>query len=253
VSGEVHYTGEEILEMRLHLYLRGDDPAEYPWVRLEPQSDWVWRGPGPLPLGRFYPPRTGDTAWTYVNEYVMLGGNVTYARGTYVLVVEVTTEYDVYTEEFSFDIDINPHLRIPVVNVTTPVYGEEYDGSVVLIEGTATDDLSVDRVEVRVDGMMWETIPGAPEWSYALDTGALDDGWHVIEFRASDGDQWSEVLEYGFRVTKPPEPVDGNGGNGDDGLGIDPAWTLALVVVVVIGLVSLGLVFKGLMGRMEKD
>jgi hypothetical protein len=240
--------------MRLHMYLRGGDPADYPWVRLEPPpSHWLWMEPDPTPPSRFYPPKAGDTAWGYVHEYVMIGGNVTYVRGTYVLVVEVTTEYGIYTHDIAFGVDINPHLRVPVVNVTTPVDGERFDGSTILIEGTATDDLSVDRVEVRLDGRMWETIPGAPEWSYTLDTGTLEDGWHVIEFRAFDGEHTSDVVEAEFMVSKPPEPMDGDGGDGDDGLGLGPVWTLALVIVAVIALVSLGLIFQGLVGRFKKD
>lgn len=56
----------------------------------------------------------------------------------------------------------------------------------VVISGTATDNISVDRVEVRLDQNDWVLASGTTDWSYPLDTAHFLNGTHHLEARAFD-------------------------------------------------------------------
>jgi hypothetical protein len=76
----------------------------------------------------------------------------------------------------------------PVVAITTPADGASvYD--TVGIEGTASDDVGVDTVEVSVDGGAYVSAVGTADWSvwtHSIDATLLTDGNHTITARATD-------------------------------------------------------------------
>lgn len=82
------------------------------------------------------------------------------------------------------------------------------------VVGTASDDVSVSAVEVRLDGGSWQSATGTDSWSYKLPTGASI--WklltsHTIEVRSKDGsDNYSTI--YSATVIKGVnKDTDGNG------------------------------------------
>jgi hypothetical protein len=253
VDGKVHYTGESITSVRLHLFPDDGDPDAYPWVDLNRYGN-ILMGPGSIrACGYFYAPIPGSSAWRFNHTYLIIGGDLTYVRGTYILEVRVTTEYDDYIESVRFDIDIDAHLRVPTINVTTTIEGREFDGSIVVIEGNATDDLRVERIEVRIDGDRWQTLPGGTEWSYSLDTGALADREHVIEFRAYDGESFSEIAAFEFSVSKAPVNGPGGGNGGDDGKPSVMGWPLAIGLMASLGAAFLALILFNIRGRRRSE
>ena len=55
-----------------------------------------------------------------------------------------------------------------------------------LISGTATDNIAVQTVEVRLDNGPWTTAAGTTTWSYSLNSSNFLNGPHVVAARATD-------------------------------------------------------------------
>jgi len=110
----------------------------------------------------------------------------------------------------------------PAVTILCPVEGEPYSG-IVLVEGTASDDVAVLWVEVRIDGGIWARANGTTRWSVLLDTYGFDVGEHVLEARASDGSGHSPVAKVNFSVER-----------GEATVGGETAWPAVRIAVPVV-------------------
>ena len=55
------------------------------------------------------------------------------------------------------------------------------------VTGTASDNLSVAKVEVQVDSLGWIQAGGTTSWSYSLNTSNFLNGEHTLSARATDG------------------------------------------------------------------
>jgi len=99
-----------------------------------------------------------------------------------------------------------PHAR-PVVNVTCPVEGGYYQGTVE-VAGTATAVTSVRQVYVRPRGEDWYLVDGTTEWNLTLVSGIrsrdLMSGENTIQVKAWDGDLWSKIVTVTFLVDASP-------------------------------------------------
>jgi alpha-amylase len=73
----------------------------------------------------------------------------------------------------------------PVLTLVTPTNGALVAGNLV-ISGTATDNIAVQKVEVRLDTNAWGLASGTAAWSYVLNTSNLLNGSHVLAARATD-------------------------------------------------------------------
>lgn len=108
-------------------------------------------------------------------------------------------------ESITFIVD-----RPPVVTITTEeiekAFKKGFD-----VEGTASDDNEVVRLEFRTDSGDWENLTGSQVWSYAITVGELEVGEHTLEVRAWDGVQYSDVLSYTFDIKEPDEEEPGFG------------------------------------------
>ncbi len=86
------------------------------------------------------------------------------------------------------DLHSGSDTTAPVVAITTPADGASvYD--TVSIEGTASDDVGVDTVEVSVDGGAYVSAVGTADWgvwTHSIDATLLTDGNHTITARATD-------------------------------------------------------------------
>ena len=107
------------------------------------------------------------------------------------------------------------------------------------ITGTASDDLEVVRVDVRIASGDWVAAEGTEEWSYDLDLEAYDEGDLTIHVRAFDGSKYSETEDVTFVVehdeVEEPTPT-------------SRWWALALVIVVVVivaAVLYIGLFHRG--------
>jgi hypothetical protein len=142
---------------------------------------------------------TGTTDWSYELDTTAM----TYGEHT----VEARA-FDGYeyseTESVTFYVDNPP--AISEINIED---GQTL-GGVVEINGTASDDKGVEKVEVQIDGGDWVEVDGGESWRYTLDTTELADGAHKLKVRGYDGESYSDLLELDFNVDQPPEVADIN-------------------------------------------
>ena len=73
----------------------------------------------------------------------------------------------------------------PRVTIAAPTAGSTLSGAVTIM-GTASDNISVAKVEVSVDGGAWRLASGTTSWSSPVDTTTLSDATHTITSRATD-------------------------------------------------------------------
>ncbi len=169
----------------------------------------------------------------------MADDDVEYINGSWEYHVIVSIGPDTRTEWVGFELLLDANLERPWVLLHTSVHGKIFNGSTVVIEGSAYDDYQLLLVEVRIDSGEWETVGTAEEWTYSLDTGVLGEGFHTIDFRAFDGLHYSHINANSFEVRFEDDPPENGGGNG----GIE--WNTqmyllaggAILMVIVIGLV----------------
>lgn len=78
-----------------------------------------------------------------------------------------------------------PGNQPPAVAIATPASGATVSGSVA-VQGTASDDAGVSRVEVRVDGGAYTAATGTTSWAVTLNSASVANGLHTITARATD-------------------------------------------------------------------
>jgi hypothetical protein len=131
--------------------------------------------------------------WSYSIDTTLL------SQGTHTL--EARSSDDVSTSpvvSVEFIVD-----QPPAVEITSPADGQTYGGALD-VGGTASDDVSVQKVEVRVDEGTWIIAEGTDAWTYELDTMTLSQGTHSLEARSYDGYEYSAVASVSFDVDQPP-------------------------------------------------
>ena len=78
-----------------------------------------------------------------------------------------------------------PDVTSPAVAITSPASGATVSGAVSVL-GTASDNVALSQVEVRVDSGVFNLASGLANWSYPLNTLSLAGGAHTITARATD-------------------------------------------------------------------
>ena len=76
-------------------------------------------------------------------------------------------------------------LTQPSVSIASPTNGAMVAGNVV-IAGTASDNVAVQKVEVSLDSGAWLQATGTTAWNYTLNTSNLVNGPHTLSARATD-------------------------------------------------------------------
>jgi hypothetical protein len=96
-------------------------------------------------------------------------------------------------------LDRGPLNDPPVVTVTFPSVSQTVSGTID-ITGTASDDLAVMKVYIRIDTADWKVASGTDNWTQGLDTTTLDDGSHKLTVQAFDGNSGSPIITVRFTV-----------------------------------------------------
>ncbi len=86
-----------------------------------------------------------------------------------------------FTTGTSTYVDVTP----PTVSIGTPTNGYLAGGNLT-ISGTASDNVAVQKVEVRLDTNAWALASGINAWSYLLNTSNFLNGSHLLSARATD-------------------------------------------------------------------
>ena len=95
----------------------------------------------------------------------------------------------------------------PVVTITSPVDGATVSFASVEVQGTASDNNAIERVEVSTDGANWTLATGTEAWSATV---ILDGGVNTVHARVRDvaGNVATESVMVTLRTTDRPPGVD---------------------------------------------
>jgi len=96
----------------------------------------------------------------------------------------------------NLDVQNIPVNSKPTLSITSHSTNDVVNGTIT-IAGTSTDvdgDETLQKVEVQVDGGSWEDASGTTSWSYQIDTTLLTNGNHIINVRAFDNIESSDVV-----------------------------------------------------------
>jgi len=141
---------------------------------------------------------TGTTSWSYSwdTTTVANGSHTIYARS-----------YDGtnYSNISSVTVTVNniPPNQPPTVAITSPLNGSTVSGTVT-IAGTASDDVSVEKVEIKIDDDSWQEATGTTSWTYSWDTTSMATGNYDIYARSYDGTDYSSILSVKVTVNNIP-------------------------------------------------
>ena len=109
------------------------------------------------------------------------------AEGPHTLTVQATDTFGVVGDEVVITVDVDQ--TIPSINITSPGVGDYIKGTI-SIEGDASDNIGINKVEVSTDGILYNDAvynDVAGTWSYSLDTiTTISDGAHTLYARAID-------------------------------------------------------------------
>ncbi|MCK4970330.1 MAG: hypothetical protein KAS77_07380 [Thermoplasmata archaeon] len=109
-------------------------------------------------------------------------------------------------ERFSLEVEFNFTInQIPLVAITGHVEGKLFKDKV-NFEGTASDDIAVVAVEIRVDAGDWIDLGALAVWNYKAPVNDMEEGNHSLEVRVWDGEKYSEIEETYFNYEKSEEP-----------------------------------------------
>lgn len=108
------------------------------------------------------------------------------------------TDGAVLTAYFAVGLDQSP----PSLTILGPANGATLTSSQATISGTASDNISVLRVEVSMDGGSFARADGLTRWSYMAP--GLADGPHTATVRATDFDGNEATTEVSFTVAVNP-------------------------------------------------
>ena len=95
---------------------------------------------------------------------------------------------------------------MPTVTIQSPAAGAAL-GGIVTVSGSASDNVSVSKVELRVDANPYQLASGTTFWTFSLNTSAYASGSHTLTARATDssGNQatTSRTVTFGSRRRHP--------------------------------------------------
>ena len=94
-------------------------------------------------------------------------------------------------------------------HIRCPWHHAVFDAETGNVEDVPSLD-SIPRFDVRIEGgdysMNWAPASGREEWTYQLDTRALENGPYTIYARAFDGDRYSAIASAEVQVKNPNTP-----------------------------------------------
>lgn len=97
----------------------------------------------------------------------------------------------------------NGDTQPPSISIGLPSAGASVQGGT-YVRGSVSDNVSVARVDVQVDGGPWQPATGTSGWVYLLNTAAYADGPHTLTARATDSAGNSSSTAVGVNVNNGP-------------------------------------------------
>jgi hypothetical protein len=94
----------------------------------------------------------------------------------------------------------------PTVTFASPGAGAAVAGTV-SVSGTAADNASLSKVEVRVDSGSWTVAAGTASWSWSWATAGVPAGTHTLTARATDAVGNATTASRSVTVSAPPPGI----------------------------------------------
>jgi len=113
------------------------------------------------------------------NKWTFVWGTSEFVPGNYSVRVECGDAKD---EMLIRLIDVIP----PLIKIDAPLANDIFEGGILTIEGHASDNLDVDRIEVSFDNDEWREANGTEQWLIDWDISSYSLGDHKIYARAFD-------------------------------------------------------------------
>jgi len=167
---------------------------------------------------------TGTTSWSYSwdTTAVANGSHTIYARS-----------YDGtdYSSIDSVTVTINniPPNHKPTVKIISPDDGTEVKKTFT-IHGTASDadgNGTIQKVEVKIDDEEWKVVNDTTSWNYTWDSTTVDNGDCIIQARAYDGQEYSNIDSIMVKV------------NNEKGGGGTPGFEMVALIVALGAVLAL--------------
>jgi hypothetical protein len=141
------------------------------------------------------PPISGSFAWSPAGDTMTFTAGGAGLPGLTMMTVRLTNSaidavsgnalYSPYEMRFKTAATTFHDTTPPAVTVATPTNTAIVAGNLV-ISGTATDNIAVQTVQVRLDNGPWITASGTTTWSYSLNSSNFLNGPLIVAARATD-------------------------------------------------------------------
>jgi len=141
------------------------------------------------------PPVSGTFAWSPAGDMMIFTAGGAGLPGLTMMTVRLTNSamdavsgkamYSPHEMRFKTAATSFHDTMPPAINLATPTNAAIIAGNL-LISGTATDNLTVQTVEIRLDNGPWVTATGTNTWSYNLNSSNFLNGPHLVAARATD-------------------------------------------------------------------
>lgn len=145
---------------------------------------------------------TGTTSWSW--SWNSSGA----ANGTHTLTARATdTSGNTATTSATVNVSNSAaDTAPPSVTISSPSSGATVSGTTT-VTGSASDNVSVTKIDVQVDGGTWQAASGTTSWSYALVTTSLSNGSHTVTARATDSAGNASTTSVSVNVSNTTTPT----------------------------------------------
>jgi len=155
--------------------------------------------------------RKGSGSWETLASNIANTGSYSWntknaENGAYYIKIIATDNAGNTGETISSPFTIDNPVTKPSVKITYPSNNANVSG-VVIIQGTASDDVSVEKVEIRIDNGSWQEATGTTSWTYSWDTTSMTTGNYDIYVRSYDGTNYSDVVSITVGIFNNHKPT----------------------------------------------
>ena len=140
-----------------------------------------------------------DEASNVQAEWIAVKGNHELSIDIISVVPQDEVESNNY---FSFDVSVSEFLdnQPPLVFINEPDQNEIVSG-IVVVKGSASDNVNLEYVEVRLLPNDWERANGFESWAWSWNSSNDLNGRYTIEARSFDGYNYSSIFSIDVEVT----------------------------------------------------
>ena len=140
------------------------------------------------------------------NEAINVQGEWIAVKGNHELSIEIVSvvpqDKDESNNYFTFDVSVSEFVDIqpPLVFITEPDQNEIVS-EVVVVKGSASDNVNLEYVEVRLLPNDWERANGFENWFWSWNSSNDLNGRYTVQARSYDGYNYSSIFSIDVEVT----------------------------------------------------